>query len=65
VDTNWVLKKLIFVNFNPHFLARRLWKEYFTDDVSAVVFLVDAAEPQRFGEAKRELDVCIIVLLTF
>ena len=37
--------------------ARRLWKDYFTTDVSAVVFIVDDADPTRFGEAKRELDV--------
>jgi GTP-binding protein SAR1 len=43
------------IDLGGHELARRMWKEYFTDDVSAIVFIVDVAAPQRFGDAKNEL----------
>lgn len=37
-----------------HETARRIWRDYFTT-VNAVVFMVDAADRTRFGEAMEEL----------
>lgn len=37
-----------------HAAARRLWRNYFAA-VDAIVFLVDATDYRRFGEAREEL----------
>merc|ERR1712196_140909 len=42
-----------------HHSARRLWKEYFVN-VDAVVYIVDAGDPKRFEESRRELNSLLV-----
>lgn len=43
-------------------LARRIWREYYAA-VDAVVYLIDAAAPERFPESKIELNVCTLLAM--
>jgi len=47
--------KLKTFDLGGHAEARRLWRDYFTK-CDAVVFMIDAAAPDRFPEVKDELD---------
>lgn len=50
--------KLKTIDMGGHPEARRLWKDYFTK-VDGVVFIVDSANPERFDEARQELDLLL------
>lgn len=50
--------KLKTIDMGGHLEARRLWKDYFTK-VDGVVFIVDAANPERFHEARQELGMLL------
>ncbi|KAH0791419.1 GTP-binding protein SAR1b-like isoform X2 [Histomonas meleagridis] len=54
---NLTIEKISFSAYDlgGHEIARESWEQYYMD-VSAIVFIVDAANPARFAEAKAEFD---------
>ncbi len=48
------------IDLGGQVIRRRLWRDYFHEDISAIIFVVDAADEKRFLEAKQELQPLLI-----
>ena len=46
------------IDIGGHRNARRVWREYYTN-IDCIIYIVDASDPERFGESKEELDLIL------
>lgn len=43
------------IDLGGHDFGRKIWENYYTNDISAIVFLVDSADEKSFDTAREEL----------
>eukprot|EP01080_Neovahlkampfia_damariscottae_P000396 gene396-6810_t len=43
------------IDLGGHELVRKLWEDYISEDVSGIVYIIDAADKKKFNDSKREL----------
>ncbi len=54
--------QLNIIDLGGSILLRRTWNTYLkAADLNAIIFVIDASDETRFGEAKQVLHVCAIV----